>query len=320
MKRLAVLTSGGDCSGMNATIRAAARTAIANDVEMIGYHKGFAGLLKNDFQILDTRSVSGVLQRGGTFLQSARSAEFRTEEGRKTALANLLKERVEGLIVIGGDGSLNGALALDRLGFPVIGIPASIDNDIPYTDMALGVDTALNNIIYAVDCIKDTASSHDRAFIVEVMGRNSGYLASTAAIATGAEFAIVPEVEFDLSEMCHQLHRRYEEGRTNALIILAEGAGHAQSIADGIKNSVGFETRVTVLGHYQRGGAPTCFDRLLGSRFGRKSVELLLNGTKGVMIGTSASSLTTTLLEMVVNGGQKKLNEDLLRMADILGI
>lgn len=320
MKRLAILTSGGDCSGMNAVIRAAARTAIANDVEMIGYRKGFAGLLKNDYITLDSKSVSGVLQRGGTFLQSARSQEFRTDEGRKLALDNLLKAKVEGLIVIGGDGSLNGALALDRMGFPVIGIPASIDNDIPYTDMALGVDTALNNIIYAVDCIKDTANSHDRAFIVEVMGRNSGYLASISAIATGAEFAIVPEVEFDLSEMCHQLRQRYDEGRTNALIIMAEGAGQAQEIANSIKDCAGFETRVTVLGHYQRGGAPTVFDRLLGSRYGRKSVELLLNGTKGVMVGLSANSLTTTLLEMVATGGQKKLNEDLLRMADILGI
>ncbi len=320
MKRLAILTSGGDCSGMNATIRAATRTAIANDVEMIGYRKGYAGLLKNDFIVLNSQSVSGTLQRGGTFLQSARSAEFRTEEGRKKALGNLLKEKVEGLIVIGGDGSLGGALALDKMGFPVIGIPASIDNDIAYTDMALGVDTALNNIIYAVDCIKDTASSHDRAFIVEVMGRNSGYLASTSAIATGAEFAIVPEVQLDLVEMCHQLRQRYDEGRTNALIIMAEGAGHAQEIADGIKNAVGFETRVTVLGHYQRGGAPTVFDRLLGSRFGMKSVELLLSGTKGVMVGLSANSLTTTLLEMVINGGQKKLSNDLLHMADILGI
>ncbi len=320
MKRLAILTSGGDCSGMNAAIRAAARTAAANDVEMIGYRKGFAGLLKNDFLVLDTRAVSGVLQRGGTFLQSARSQEFRTEEGRKRALDNLLHDKVEGLIIIGGDGSLNGALALDRLGFPVIGIPASIDNDIPYTDMALGVDTALNNIIYAVDCIKDTASSHDRAFIVEVMGRNSGYLASTSAIATGAEFAIVPEVELDLTEMCHQLRRRYEEGRTNALIIMAEGVGHAQAIADSIKDAIGFETRVTVLGHYQRGGAPSVFDRLLGSRYGRRAVDLLLSGTKGVMVGLAASSLTSTLLEMVVNGGQKKLSEDLTRMADILGI
>lgn len=320
MKRLAILTSGGDCSGMNATIRAAARTAVANGVEMIGYRKGYAGLLKNDYIVLNTRAVSGVLQRGGTFLQSARCPEFRTEEGQKKALANLLKEKIEGLIVIGGDGSLGGALALDRMGFPVIGIPASIDNDIPYTDMSLGVDTALNNITYAVDCIKDTASSHDRAFIVEVMGRNSGYLASTAAIATGAEFAILPEEDFDLSEMCHQLRRRYEEGRTNALIIMAEGAGRAQAVADSIKDAVGFETRVTVLGHYQRGGAPTVFDRLLGSRFGRKSVELLLNGTKGVMVGLSASSLTTTLLEMVLSGGQKRLNQELTRLGDILAI
>lgn len=320
MKRLAILTSGGDCSGMNAAIRAAARTAIANEVEMIGYRKGYAGLLKNDYIVLDSLAVSGVLQRGGTFLQSARSAEFRTEEGRKRALDNLMKEKVEGLIVIGGDGSLTGALALDKLGFPVIGIPGSIDNDIPYTDMSLGVDTALNNILYAVDCIKDTASSHDRAFIVEVMGRNSGYLASTAAIATGAEFAIIPEVELDLSEMCHQLRQRYEEGRTNALIIMAEGAGHAATIAEGIKHAIGFETRVTMLGHYQRGGAPTVFDRLLGSRFGKKSVELLLSGTKGVMVGLAANALTSTLLEMVVNGGQKRLNQDLMQMADILVI
>ena len=320
MKRLGVLTSGGDCSGMNAAIRAAARTAIAHDIEMLGYRKGYAGLLKNDFIVLNSRAVSGTLQRGGTFLQSARSTEFRTKEGQQKALDNLLKEKVDGLIVIGGDGSLNGALALDRLGFPVIGIPASIDNDIPYTDMALGVDTALNNILYAVDCIKDTASSHDRAFIVEVMGRNSGYLASTSAIATGAEFAIVPEVEFDLTEMCHQLRRRYEEGRTNALIIMAEGAGQAQQVADSIKNAVGFETRVTVLGHYQRGGAPTVFDRLLGSRFGRRAVELLTTGSKGLMVGLSANSLTTTLLEMVVNGGQKRLNEEFVHMADILGI
>jgi 6-phosphofructokinase 1 len=320
MKRLAILTSGGDCSGMNATIRAAARTAIANNIEMIGYRKGYAGLLKNEYIVLNSRTVSGILQRGGTFLQSARSAEFRTEEGRRKALDNLRSENVEGLIVIGGDGSLNGALALDKMGFPVIGIPASIDNDIAYTDMALGVDTALNNIIYAVDCIKDTASSHDRAFIVEVMGRNSGYLASTTAVATGAEFAIVPEVELDLNEMCHQLRQRYDEGRTNALIIMAEGAGHAQEVADGIKNAVGFETRVTVLGHYQRGGAPSVFDRLLGSRFGMKSVELLLAGTKGVMVGLSANSLTVTPLEMVANGGQKKLNDDLLHMAEILGI
>lgn len=320
MKRIAILTSGGDCSGMNAAIRAATRTALANDIEMIGVRKGYSGLLKNDFIPMNTRTVAGILQRGGTFLQSARSSEFRTPEGRRTALDNLNNYGIEGLIVIGGDGSLRGALALHQLGFPVIGIPASIDNDITCTDMALGVDTALNNILYAVDCIKDTASSHDRAFIVEVMGRNSGYLASTSAIATGAEFAIVPEVEFDLVDMCHQLRRRYEEGRTNALIIMAEGAGQSQEIANSIKDAVGFETRVTVLGHYQRGGAPTVFDRLLGSRFGKRSVELLQEGTSGIMLGLSCNSLIATPLEQVVDGGQKKLSDDLLAMADILGI
>lgn len=320
MKRLAILTSGGDCSGMNAVIRAAARTAISNDVEMIGYRKGYSGLLKNDYIVLDSRSVAGILQRGGTFLQSARSQEFKTEEGQKKGLDNLLRENVDGLIVLGGDGSLSGAGCLDKMGFPVIGIPASIDNDIPYTDMSLGVDTALNNILYAVDCIKDTANSHDRAFVVEVMGRNSGYLASTAGIATGAEFTIVPEVEFDLSEMCHTLRRRYEEGRTNALIIIAEGAGKAEDIANSIKDCAGFETRVTVLGHYQRGGSPTVFDRLLGSRFGHKAVELLLTGTKGVMLGLSNNELTTTILKMVSGSGQKKLSDDLITMSGVLGI
>src|SRR6266581_1379449 len=304
---------------MNATIRAAARTAIANDIEMIGYRKGYAGLLKNDFIVLNTQAVSGTMQRGGTFLQSARSPEFRTEEGRKKALANLLEAKVDGLIVIGGDGSLNGALALDKMGFPVIGIPASIDNDIAYTDMALGVDTALNNILYAVDCIKDTASSHDRAFIVEVMGRNSGYLATISAIASGAEYAIVPEVEFDLAEICEQLRYRYQEGRSNAIIILAEGAGHAQTIADSIKHAIGFETRVTVLGHYQRGGAPSVFDRLLGSRLGKRAVELLLDGERGKMVGLSCHEIVATPLVEVVKGS-KRPEDDMLRMAEVLGI
>ena len=319
MKKIGILTSGGDCSGMNAAIRAAARTAISNGVEMIGYRKGYLGLLRNDFIPLDSRSVAGTLQRGGTFLQSARCQEFRTEEGRRKALDNLLKEGVEGLIVAGGDGSLNGALALDRMGFPVIGIPSSIDNDIPFTDMALGVDTALNNIIYAVDCIKDTASSHDRAFIVEVMGRGSGYLASISAIATGAEYAIVPEIEFDLSDMCNQLRQRHQEGRSNALIIMAEGAGQAHELAASIKDAIGFEVRVTVLGHYQRGGAPTVFDRLLGSRFGKKSVELLLAGNKGVMVGLSCHTIVATLLEMVLKG-EKRPQDEIMKMAELLGI
>lgn len=318
MKKIGILTSGGDCSGMNACIRSAVRTALRLDVEVIGFRKGYAGLIKGDCLTLDTKSVSGIMHRGGTFLQSARSQEFRTPEGQQKAVAILSDMGIAGLVVLGGDGSLNGALALHKLGFPVIGIPASIDNDIPFTDMSLGVDTALNNILYAVDCIKDTASSHARAFIIEVMGRNSGYLASVSAIATGAEFALVPERELDLSDMCQQLRTRYEEGRDNAIIILAEGAGKAQDIADTIKDAVGFETRVTVLGHYQRGGAPSVFDRLLASRFGKRAVELLVSGVKGVMIGLSSGELVATPLESVIKGA-KRPKDDLLQLAEELG-
>ncbi len=319
MKKIGILTSGGDCSGMNAAIRAAVRTGLRMNLEMVGFRKGYLGLMKNDVVVLDTKAVSGIMHRGGTFLQSARSPEFRTPEGQRKAVENLKTLGVDGLVILGGDGSLNGALALHRLGIPVVGIPASIDNDIPFTDMALGVDTALNNIIYAVDCIKDTASSHARAFVIEVMGRNSGYLASIAAIACGAEYALVPEVEFDLAEICHQLNRRYEEGRDNAIIILAEGAGQCHTIADSIKDAIGFETRVTVLGHYQRGGAPTVFDRLLASRFGKKAVELLLEGEEGVMVGLSCNTIVATPLEEVVKS-EKRPQDEMLRLAEMLGI
>ncbi|HEY6871464.1 MAG TPA: 6-phosphofructokinase [Geobacteraceae bacterium] len=319
MKKIGILTSGGDCSGMNAAIRAAVRTAISRETEVVGFRKGYAGLLKADSLAMDTKSVSGILQRGGTFLQSARCDEFKTPAGQRKALDNLARLGVEGLVIIGGDGSLQGALTFDRLGFPVIGIPASIDNDIPFTDMALGVDTALNNIIYAVDCIKDTASSHDRAFVIEVMGRNSGYLATISAIASGAEFTIVPEMECDLAEICSQLRHRYQEGRSNAIIIMAEGAGRAQAIADTVKDAIGFETRVTVLGHYQRGGAPTVFDRLLGSRFGKKAVELLLEGERGKMVGLACNDMIATPLADVVKGS-KRPDDDMLRMAEVLGI
>ncbi len=319
MRKIGILTSGGDCSGMNATIRSAVRTALRMNIEVIGFRKGYLGLMKGDFMPLDTKAVSGILHRGGTFLQSARSQEFRTPEGQQKALDNLHSLDIDGLVVLGGDGSLNGALALHRQGFPVIGIPASIDNDIPFTDMALGVDTALNNIIYAVDCIKDTASSHARAFVIEVMGRHSGYLASIAAIATGAEFALVPEREYDLADICQQLRGRYEEGRDNAIIILAEGAGHGNEIADSIKDAIGFETRVTVLGHYQRGGAPTVFDRLLASRFGKKSIELLVAGQRGVMVGLQNNAIVATLIEDVVKG-EKRPQDEVLRLAEVLGI
>ena len=319
MKKIGILTSGGDSSGMNATIRSAMRTALGRKVEVVGFRKGFLGLINNDYIPLDNRSVSGILQRGGTFLQSARCEEFKLESGRQKALGNLQQLGVEGLVIIGGDGSLNGALALHRMGFPAIGIPASIDNDIPFTDMSLGVDTALNNIIYAVDCIKDTASSHARAFVIEVMGRNSGYLASVSAVACGAEYAIVPEVRFDLTDICAHLRHRFQEGRDNAIIMVAEGAGQAQTIADAIKDAIGFETRVTVLGHYQRGGAPSVFDRLLGSRMGKKAVELLLEGEMGHMVGLNCHDIVPAPLEEVVRSA-KMPREDMLRLAEMLGI
>jgi 6-phosphofructokinase 1 len=319
MIKIGILTSGGDCSGMNAAIRSATRTALGHGVQVVGFRKGYAGLLKPDFLDMGTKEVAGILHRGGTFLQSARSDEFRNPMGREKAVRHLSEMGIDGLVIIGGDGSLNGALALHRLGVPVIGIPASIDNDIPFTDMALGVDTALNNIIYAIDCIKDTASSHDRAFVVEVMGRNSGYLASTAAIASGAEYAIVPEVEWDMQDLCSQLRTRWEEGRSNAIIVLAEGAGRAQDIADKVKDAIGFETRVTVLGHYQRGGAPSVFDRLLGSRLGHAAVELLLEGQKGKMVGLCCNSIVPTLLETVVVS-EKRQPDELHNLSLILGI
>jgi len=319
MKKIGILSSGGDCSGMNACIRSAVRTALRHNIEVIGFRKGYLGLMKGDQIPLDTKAVSGIMHRGGTFLQSARSPEFRTLDGQRRAIDILREMHVDGLVVLGGDGSLNGALALHKLGFPVVGIPASIDNDIPFTDMALGVDTALNNIIYAVDCIKDTASSHARAFVIEVMGRNSGYLASIAAIASGAEYALVPEREFDLSEICQQLRQRFEEGRDNAIIILAEGVSTGQSIADSIKDAIGFETRVTVLGHYQRGGAPTVFDRLLASRFGKKAVELLISGNHGTMAGLSCNTVLAVPLEDVIKG-EKRPQDEMLRLAEVLGI
>ncbi|GFO56347.1 ATP-dependent 6-phosphofructokinase [Geomonas sp. Red276] len=319
MKKIGILTSGGDCSGMNAAIRAVTRTALGHGVEVIGFRKGYAGLLKPDYLEMGTKDVAGILHRGGTFLQSARSEEFRTPLGREKAARHIEEMGIGGLVIIGGDGSLNGALALHRMGVPVIGIPASIDNDIPFTDMALGVDTALNNILYAIDCIKDTASSHDRAFVIEVMGRNSGYLAATSAIASGAEYAIVPEVECDLADLCEQLRHRWEEGRSNAIIVLAEGAGKAQNIADTIKDVIGFETRVTVLGHYQRGGAPSVFDRLLGSRLGHAAVELLLAGQKGKMVGLCCNAIVPTLLETVVVS-ERRQQDDLHSLSLILGI
>lgn len=319
MKRIAVLTSGGDCSGMNAAIRAVVRSGLNNNVEVIGVLKGYQGLIDRQYELLTTRSVSSKLQVGGTFLQSARCKEMLKEPGRRLAADNLKGLGVEGLIVIGGDGSLHGAYELQKKGLAVIGIPASIDNDIPFTDMSLGVDTALNNILHAVDCLKDTASSHDRTFVVETMGRNCGYLALVSGIACGAEYALIPESGFDLDEICENLQRRFQEGRDNSIIMVAEGAGKAQDIADQIKDRIGFETRIMVLGHYQRGGSPSSFDRLLAARFGVTAVESLQNGESGKMLGLSCGTIIRTDLEDVIQSGRRKIDGNLLRLSATLG-
>jgi len=320
MKRIAVLTSGGDCSGMNATLRAVVRTALTAGLEVVGIKKGYRGLAERHYEAMNTRSVSNILQRGGTVLQSARWPEMQQQEGQRRAAEHLQALGIDGLVVIGGDGSLRGALALHRLGVRTVAIPASIDNDIPYTDMSLGVDTALNNIIHAVDCLKDTASSHDRTFVVETMGRNCGYLAVASAIACGAEFAIIPEVPYDLEEICQLLRRRFEEGRDNSILMVAEGAASAQTIAEQIKDCIGFETRIMVLGHYQRGGAPSSFDRLLGTRFGMAAVEALQSRESGKMLGLSCAQLELTEIEKVIETGRRPIDDKMIRLARTLGI
>ncbi len=320
MKRIAVLTSGGDCSGMNAAIRAVVRSGLSNDLEVIGIQKGYHGLIDKHFELLTTKSVSGKLQVGGTFLQSARCLEMHEDAGRRRAVENLAAMGVDGLVVIGGDGSHRGAFELQKHGVPVIAIPASIDNDIPFTDMSLGVDTALNNILHAVDCLKDTASSHDRTFVVETMGRDCGYLALVSGIACGAEYALIPESSYDIEAISKHLLKRFREGRDNSIIMVAEGAGKAQDIADQIKDRIGFETRIMVLGHYQRGGSPSSFDRLLAARFGVTAVEALLEGTAGKMLGLACGSIIQTDLEKVIKEGRRQIDATLLKLAATLGI
>jgi 6-phosphofructokinase 1 len=318
MKRIAVLTSGGDCSGMNAVIRAVVRAAMAKGVEVVGIQRGFRGLIDRQYEIMHHRSVSNILQRGGTFLQSARCKEMLTEAGQTIAVSTLTGLGVDGLVVVGGDGSLRGARALQNRGIATLGIPASIDNDISGTDMSLGVDTALNNILYAVDCLKDTASSHDRTFVVETMGRGSGYLALAAMVASGAEWALIPETPYDLDAICRNLRQRFQEGRSNSIIMVAEGAASAQEIAAQIKDRIGFETRVMVLGHYQRGGSPSAFDRLLAARFGVAAVDALLAGDSGQVTCLSCSEIHLLPYDKVLDAGIRPLDSMMLGLSRAL--
>lgn len=291
MRRIGVLTSGGDAPGMNAAIRAVVRKAVYHNTETVGVLNGYEGLIEGQFIELNSGSVGDIIHRGGTILHSARSEYFRTGEGRAQAVANLHQAGIDGLVVIGGDGSLSGAAALSELGVPCIGIPATIDNDIGGTDYCIGFDTALNTIIDAIDKIRDTATSHERTYVIEVMGRDAGDLALWAGLADGAESILIPEHNTNLDRVMARLARGMARGKKHSIIILAEGAGNAPDVARQIMEATGLETRVTVLGHIQRGGSPTAQDRVLAGRFGARAVELLLSGETGKMVGIRCNAM-----------------------------
>ena len=318
IKRIAVLTSGGDSPGMNAAIRAVVRTGIYYELEVWGIPCGYQGLLDKKFLPLNLKSVGGIMQHGGTLLMTSRSEEFKTESGVNKAACILKENKIDALIVIGGDGSLAGALDLyQQEGIAVVGIPASIDNDLYGTDMSIGVDTALNTVISAIDKIKDTASSHRRAFIIEVMGRNSGYLALMGGIAGGVEAVIIPEFPADLEEISNKLRQGYKRGKTHCIVIVAEGAGSAYETGKYMEDKVGFEMRVTVLGYLQRGGFPSAFDRLLGSRLGADAVEQVLKKQYHHMVGLTGNDIRVIALEEVLSN-QRKLRESLYQLAAVL--
>lgn len=284
MKTIAVLTSGGDAPGMNAAVRAVVRKGIYHGVKVSGVYRGYQGLIEDDIRELKVHSVADIIQRGGTVLYTARSEEFRTAEGQEKAINNLTKHGIEGLIVIGGDGSFRGSMDLAKRGIQVIGVPGTIDNDIPGTDQTIGFDTAVNTVISLIDKIRDTASSHDRTFVIEVMGRHAGDIAIRAGLAGGAESIMIPECPYNFDEINERLRKGHNRGKKHSIIIVAEGIGSGEIVAETIKKETGLDTRVTVLGHVQRGGSPTAYDRWLGSLMGAKAVDLLLEKQSGLMV------------------------------------
>lgn len=300
---IGVLTSGGDAPGMNAAIRAVVRTAMTHGAKVLGIIDGFEGLLNGEFRPLGARDVGGILQRGGTILQTSRSPRFMESHGQREAIRHMNEVGMDSLVVIGGEGSLKGAYALHKQGIKVVGIPGSIDNDVWGTSISIGTDTAMNTIMDAVDKLRDTASSHHRAFLVETMGRNCGYLAAMTGIVCGAEIVLIPEVPVTLEEVARTIEEAYKRGKTHAIIINAEGSGHhTTELAKALDDmDVGFKTRVTILGHIQRGGSPTAYDRLLASRMGLKAVEALMAGQSGVMTGLKESGIEYVPLEDVIS-------------------
>jgi len=321
MKRVAVVTSGGDAPGMNAAIRAVVRTGLDKGWEVFGIRHGYIGLITNNMVPLGARDVGGIIHRGGTVLGSGRSPEFKTDEGRLKALRSLNQNAIDALVVIGGNGSQAGAYALSKMGYPVIGVASTIDNDLYGTEVSVGVDTALDVAIEAIDRLKVTASSHERAFIVEVMGRDCGYLALMAGIAGGADAIVIPEAEMDPESVATVLRAAYSRGKTHALVVVAEGAQcNAEKMSlyfQEHRERLGFELRVTILGHVQRGGTPGAFDRLLATRLGAAATEHLARGEHGILLGLIKGEVTPTpLVDVVAN--KKQLDLRLLELARVL--
>lgn len=326
INKIAVLTSGGDAPGMNAAIRAVVRACAYHQVDILGVYRGFQGMIEGDFVELNARSVRNVINKGGTFLKSARSEDFRTSEGRKLAYENLKKSGADALVVIGGDGSFTGALLFNQeFGFPVMGIPGTIDNDIYGTTHTIGYDTALNTVVEAIDKIRDTASSHNRMFFVEVMGRDSGFIALNSGIGGGAERILIPEKNTLAETLLEGLDKGKQSGRTSNIIVVAEGNKAGKAVFE-LKEYVEekrpeYDIRVSVLGHMQRGGTPTCYDRVLATRMGVKAVESLLEGKSNYMIGIINDRMELIPLEKAVKeGDENKIDKDLIRIAEIMSI
>ena len=323
MKRIGVLTSGGDNPGLNPCIRAVVRMGLYLNLEVMGIRRGYAGLMDGEIDEMNARSVGGIIGQGGTILGTARCPEFYDLKGRKDALRSLNRFGIDGLVVIGGNGSLTGALELSRMGFPVIGVPSTIDNDVNGTDLSIGVDTALDTILDAVDKIKDTATSHNRAFLIETMGRHSGYLALVSGIVGGAELVLIPELETSLETIMHTIESAYVRGKTHCIIIVAEGWGEGtQVLIEQLREheqDLGFSVRVTQLGHVQRGGSPSAFDRLLATQLGAAAVRELVDGNGGNIVGWVKNTIALTSLEQAV-AFQKTIDPDLCELAEIMSM
>jgi len=317
VKSIAVLTSGGDSQGMNAAVRAVVRSALFHGLEVYAVQRGYYGLIHDDIRKMDLRSVGDIIQRGGTILQTARCKEMMTREGQQLAAENLRKRGIDGLIVVGGDGSYQGAAKLSNLGIKTMGLPGTIDNDISFTDFTIGFDTAVSIVVDAINKLRDTMSSHERASIVEVMGRHCGDIALYAGLASGAESILVPEIPFDLNEVADRMKENFDHGKRHSIIVLAEGVGNGAEIAKTITERNGIDARLTVLGHIQRGGTPTHNDRILASRLGDYAVRKLIEGDSGKACGVIKGELVATDIHTVVNT-KKPFNRDMYELASRL--